>query len=126
MLKISTKRKRESIQIDGKQYELLGWEDLPLEEFIRAASTLRLLSDGVEDLSGEQSAKALATIRRLSDLFLANVPEKIREKLSDMQRISIIGAVQAADDFFAQPTVSKTRSRVSAGSMVARRKTGSR
>lgn len=96
----STTRERPSIKIDGVTYELLEPDDIKLKEALwmekasrRIDALMKLMQ---EDENAEATEELADLIFRVTDILMREVPEKVKARLTDIQKLSIIRAYMDA------------------------------
>lgn len=95
ILDISTKKERPSIRIDGVPYELMLPADLELREVLwlqKASKRVTVLQKMLEkdDAPDAVAAEFEALLRRFANLILGEVPKEVCERLTDVQRMSVV------------------------------------
>lgn len=97
LLNLDTLINRPAISIDGKRYEILAPEELPVLTSHMLAARGRRMDELMKsaELSGEEKEELVAIVAELSGAIMEPVPLEIREKLSDAQRVSVIEAFTA-------------------------------
>lgn len=134
VLELTTVRQRQKIKIDGIEYEMRGWDEFDLDQYLRILPLLEKVGDlNKANLTTEQGKEIGGIVNQLSQLFLPDVPEKTFGKLTPVQKIQIVSAAGegAATNFFEKMTAGikakgRSSSRGSKGSTGVRRKSGKR
>ena len=95
ILDLSTKRERPQLRIDDVLYDLMLPTDLELKDVLwlqKAAKRIdqlqkRLEADVVSDAVGNEFE---GLMNRFSNLILGEVPEEVRNLLTDVQRMAVV------------------------------------
>lgn len=92
-----TKHERMTIKVDGVVYELLDPEDLKLKDALwlekiapRIDSLLKQINESVEP--DDATIELANLVLHVTDIIMGDVPKEVCNKLSDVQRLSIIQA----------------------------------
>lgn len=91
LLDLSTIHEHPKIRIDGKLYEMLTGDDLGIRdiaEFQAIAKSAEKLQDG--DLSPDEAGEIAIMIDGMIRSITVGLPDNLREKLTDFQKIKII------------------------------------
>lgn len=119
ILDLSTKRDRPRIRIDGVLYDLMLPSDMELKDVLwiqKAGARIEKLQSVFkeDDEHDEDIAEEFErTLRRLADLVLAEVPKEKRDRLNDVQRLTVVDTynrlVEKEKDSFFDPGVAPAR-----------------
>lgn len=94
LLNLDTLVDRPKIAIDGKRYEILSPDELPVLVSHKLAMQGKRLDElsGAAELAPEDKAELEQLVLDLSDTIMEPIPAAVRAKLSDAQRLSVIEA----------------------------------
>lgn len=97
LLDLDTVIIRPAITLDGERYEIIAPDELPLEtSHLMAAKGRRMQQlQTASELNRDQAGELRAIVRQLANIVMAPVPEAVREKLGDAQRLQVIEAFTA-------------------------------
>lgn len=97
LLDLDTLVVRPTIAIDGQAHEILAPDELPVLTTHLLASKGRRMDELMKsaELGAAEQAELGRLVREISDAIMAPVPAKVREKLSETQRVSVIEAFAA-------------------------------
>jgi len=91
-----TKRERPSIKIDGVAYALTEPDELKLSDALwleRASKRMdELLKQMSDDSEGAATDELGSLVFRVSDILMREVPEQVRAKLTDIQKLAVVQA----------------------------------
>ncbi len=92
MLDINTLIERPIVGIDGKPYEIIAPEELSIVAGAKVARLGRRLDEKMKlDHPTEADEAALAQVLKdLTEIIMAPVPEEVRDKLGDAQKLAVI------------------------------------
>ena len=115
LLDLSTERRRETIAIDGKRYELMAMQDFQLQEYqwlARKGEEISQLSGpGLTSADIPKLAKMLNQV--ISKIIRTRMPRRVLRKLTNTQKINIMNAftsVAQIKEETARPTPRHTES----------------
>ena len=91
ILDLSTLIERPKIVIDGQPYEIMSPDELSVLDHHRLGSQGRRLNELMEldTFAGAEDGELLKLVHDISDFIMVDVPDEVRAKLSDAQRMEI-------------------------------------
>lgn len=94
LLNLDTLVVRPKISIDGRPFEILSPEELPvLTSHLLASKGARMEKlTMTAELGEDEEAELTSLVYEISDVIMGPVPADVRDKLSEAQRISVIEA----------------------------------
>lgn len=140
ILELSTLIERPKITIDGTLYDILSPDELSIITFQRFGYWAQRIGEimGAGEIKPKQEAELSRLIVELTDRVMIDVPQEVRDRLGDSQRMQIaevfillplphwlIAAKRAGATKPGKPPTGGKRRRGSKGSMAGRRGGGS-
>jgi len=94
LLDLKTTTERPKIAIDGELYEILSPDELGIADRGVFAATVRRIAEimAKESLDDDAKAEAARLLREVADRIMVGVPEAVRAKLNDTQRLQVAEA----------------------------------
>ena len=91
VLKLTTLIERPTISIDGKRYEIVSPDELSVIDHQRFSAWGRRIDKltAKDELSDEEESELHDALHELSDKIMIGVPQRLRKKLSDSQRLQV-------------------------------------
>lgn len=92
ILSLSTERKRRTVGIDGKAYEMLDRDEMPLADALGLSSIAKECEKAKSVQDPDQVAALCKRLKACARMILPSLPVEIEDKLTDTQRLNLLTA----------------------------------